>query len=145
MIKRIKWYLQLDCIIFTAMTVVLNLFYILSGLKDAISVSYFDLTIQYLTVATIISALFFLCHNIVIGDNAILAHTVSMVIVAGTVFIVGGLIFSWFNILSFWSGAVIGIIFVIYFAVYFLAFYKNVNETQKINDMLKEAREEKDE
>lgn len=145
MIKRIKWYLQLDCIIFTAMTVVLNLFYTLSGLKDVISVSYFDLTIEYLTVTTIMSVLFFLCHNIVNGDNAILAHTVSMAIVVGTVFIVGGMIFSWFNILSLWSAAVIGIIFVIYFAVYFLAFYRNVNETQRINDMLKKAREEKDE
>lgn len=145
MIKKIKLYLQLDCITFTAMTVVLNLFYILTGLYKEITVSYFELTFQYLTVTTIMSALFFLCDKLLKSDNAIIAHMVAIAIVIGTVFIVGGGIFKWFNIMSLWSLAVLGIIFVVYSTVYFLAFYRNVNETQKINDILKETREENNE
>ncbi len=145
MIKKIKLYLQLDCIIFTAMTVVLNLFYILTGLYKEITVSYFELTFQYLTVTTIMTVLFFIFDKILNSDNAIVAHLVSIAIVVGTVFILGGGIFKWFNIMSLWSLAVLGIIFVVYSTVYFLTFYRNVSETQKINDMLKEAREENNE
>lgn len=145
MAKKIKFYLQRDCIIFTTMTVVLNLFYMLTGLKEAMTSNYSDLTFQFLAVATIMSVLFFIFDKMLNSDNAIIAHLVAILIVVGTVFIVGGGIFKWFNIMSLWSLAVLGIIFVVYSAVYFLAFYKNVSETQKINDMLKEAREEDNE
>ena len=124
MLKKIKFFLVLNCVTFTIMSLVLNLIYILSGaVENEGQFGYVTLTMQYLSVTTIMSVLFFFFDK-GNGKNDIYNHLTSLLIVVGTVFGLGGGVYKWFPIFSGYTLITLGIILVIYFAVYFLLFAK---------------------
>ncbi|MBQ1991409.1 MAG: DUF3021 family protein, partial [Clostridia bacterium] len=61
------------------------------------------------------------------------------------VFGLGGFVYQWFPIFSWWTLATLGIIFVVYFSVHFILFTKNIDATNEINKKLKEMQEAENE
>ena len=145
MIKKIKEYIILDCIIFTIMSVVLNLFYITTGLSEKLTVGYIDYSLQLFAVSTTIAVLFFISELIFGQITGIKDHLVSACIVVGTVFVEGGWCFHWldFNLITILL--VLLIIVVVYMTVYFIMFAKNVGDSNEINRKLKQLKEEENE
>lgn len=145
MFKRIKFFLILNCVAFTIMSLVLNLIYILAGsAKTNEQFGYVTLTMQYLSVTTVMSILFFFFDK---GDgkNDIYNHLTSLLIVVATVFGLGGGVYHWFPLISWYTIATLGVILVIYFVVYFLLFAKNVEASNQINKKLEEMQEAENE
>ena len=68
-----------------------------------------------------------------------------MLIVIASVFGLGGGVYKWFPILSWWSLGALAVIFIVYFSVYFLMFTKNIDATNQINKQLKEMQEAENE
>lgn len=145
MLKKIKFFLILNCVSFTIMTFVLNMFYIMSGAVDTNEqFGYVTLTMQYLSVTTVMSVLFFIFDKIV-NSNEIYGHLTSLLIVTVTVYGLGGGVYKWFPIFSWYTLVTLDIILVIYFAVYFLLFAKNIEASNQINKKLKEMQEAENE
>lgn len=141
MLKKIKFYFILNCLSFTIMTFALNLFYITSGIVDEINkLGYVQLTLQYLSVTTVISLLFFAFDKLIKKDE-IYSHLISLLIVMASVYGLGGGVYKWFPIFSWDTPITLGIILIIYFAVYFLLFAKNIEASNQINKKLKEMQE----
>ena len=145
MLKKIKSYFILNCVTFTIMTVVLNIFYITSGIASTINkTGYIQLTLQYLSVTTVMSTLFFAFDKL-IHKEEIYSHLIALMIVMVTVYGLGGGVYKWFPIFSWYTLATLVIILVIYFAVYFTLFAKNIEASNHINQKLKEMQEAENE
>lgn len=142
MLQKIKSYLIMDCIIFTVMSVVLNAFYMVTGIAGEIHKSYTELTMEYFAASTTMAVLFFIADRFLVA-NDIKSHITAASIVVSTVFIEGGWGFGWFKVTSVMALIVLIIIVVIYTIVYFLIYAKNVDDSKRINKKL-EIMQEKD-
>ena len=61
MFKRIKDFLVLNCVVFTIMSMVLNMLYIITDVvKTSEQLGYVTITMQYLSVTTVMCFLLFL-------------------------------------------------------------------------------------
>lgn len=149
MIAKLKRYFLLDCTVFAIMTVVLQLFYRVSGLMDEFAeksfLDYSNIILQYFAVSTTMAFLFFLCDVIFGNSDRITGHLISLIIVVGTVFLEGGLLFKWFNVASIYTLWVLLIIAIIYCLVWFLCFAKDVDDSKQINKKITEMQENEDE
>lgn len=145
MFKRIKDFLILNCVVFTIMSMVLNILYIITDVvKTSEQLGYVTITMQYLSVTTVMCFLLFLFDKIV-SKHEMYSHITALLIVIATVFSLGGFVYKWFPIFSWWTLATLGIIFVVYFSVHFILFTKNIDATNEINKKLKEMQEEENE
>lgn len=145
MLKRIKSYFILNCVTFTIMTVVLNIFYITSGIASTINkTGYIQLTLQYLSVTTVMSILFFAFDKL-LQKEEVYSHLIALMIVMVTVYGLGGGVYKWFPIFSSATLVTLAIILIIYFAVYFTLFAKNIEASNHINQKLKEMQEAENE
>ena len=141
MLKRLKTYFVLNCTVFTLMSVVLNIFYKITGITDIINqTGYTTITLQYLSVTTVMCALLFIFDKIVSKDE-MYSHITALIIVIATVFGLGGGVYKWFPIMSWWALSALAVIFIIYFSVYFLLFAKNIDATNQINKKLEKMQE----
>ncbi len=145
MLKNIKKFFILDCIVFTILSFVLNMFFIITGnMHEMNTTGYVTTTMQYLSTTTTICILFFLFQKIISKDE-MYSHITSLLIVIATVFGLGGGIYKWFPIISWWSLGALAVIFIVYFSVYFLLFAKNIDATNQINKKLEEMQEDENE
>ena len=145
MFKRIKDFLVLNCVVFTIMSMVLNMLYIITDVvKTSEQLGYVTITMQYLSVTTVVCFLLFLFDKIV-SKKEMYSHITALLIVIATVFGLGGFVYQWFPIFSWWTLATLGIIFVVYFSVHFILFTKNIDATNEINKKLEEMQEEENE
>lgn len=145
MFKRIKDFCVLNCVVFTVMSLVLNLIYIITDVvKTSEQFGYVVITMQYLSVTTVMCFLLFLFDKIVSKDE-MYSHIIALIIVIATVFGLGGYVYEWFPIFSGWSLATLGIIFLIYFLVRFIVFAKDIDASKQINKKLEEMQEEENE
>lgn len=143
MIKRIKTYFVLNCTVFTIMSFVLNIFYMITDITHEINrIGYTKLTFQYLSVTTVMCVLFFIFDKILKQDE-MYSHITALIIVIATVFGLGGGVYKWFPVMSWWSLGALAVIFTVYFSVYFLLFTKNIDATNQINKKLEEMQEVK--
>lgn len=145
MLKKIKSYFILNCVVFTIMSFVLNMVFIVTGNAEEMNIAgYVTTTLQYLSVTTVMSVLFFIFDKIVRKDE-MYSHITALLIVIATVFGLGGGVYKWFPVISWWSLGTLVIIFVVYFSVYFLLFAKNIDASNQINKKLEEMQEEENE
>lgn len=145
MLKKIKSYFILNCVVFTVMSFVLNVFFVITdNVREMNTGGYVTLTMQYLSVTTVMSSLFFILDKIICKDE-MYSHIISLLIVIATVFGLGGGVYRWFPVLSWWSLGTLVVIFVVYFSVYFLLFTKNIDASNEINKKLKEMQEAENE
>ena len=145
MLKRIKTYFVLNCTVFTLMSFALNIMYMITGITYEINqAGYTTLTLQYLSVTTIMCILFFIFDKVVRQDE-MYSHITALLIVVATVFGLGGGVYKWFPIISWWSLGALAVIFIVYFSVYFLLFTKNIDATNQINKKLEEMQEAENE
>lgn len=145
MLKKIKSYFILNCVVFTVMSFVLNVFFITTdNVQEMNTGGYVTFTMQYLSVTTVMSILFFIFDKIVDKDE-MYSHITSLIIVIATVFGLGGGVYKWFPVLSWWSLGTLAVIFVVYFSVYFLLFTKNIDASNEINKKLEEMQEAENE
>ena len=141
MLKRIKAYFLLNCTVFTLMSFALNMLFIITdNVSEMNSGGYITITLQYLSVTTVMCALLFIFDKIVSKDE-MYSHITALLIVIATVFGLGGGVYKWFPIMSWWALSALAIIFIIYFSVYFLLFAKNIDATNQINKKLEEMQE----
>lgn len=145
MFEKIKFYIKMDCEIFTLVTLVLNLIYIISGSAESVnSEGYVKLTMEYLSVSTVITALFFVFEKVIRKTGAS-GHIISLLIVVCSVYGIGGGLYGWFPIASMWTLATFGVILIVYGAVYLLDFAGNIKASKYINEKLRKNREGNDE
>ena len=145
MIKKLKSYFVLNCTVFTLMTFVLNMLFIITdNVREMNTGGYVTITLQYLSVTTAMCILLFIFDKIVSQDE-MYSHITSLLIVIASVFGLGGGVYKWFPILSWWSLGALAVIFIVYFSVYFLMFTKNIDATNQINKQLKEMQEAENE
>ncbi|MEE0264750.1 MAG: hypothetical protein UD936_03900 [Acutalibacteraceae bacterium] len=145
MLKNIKKFFILDCIVFTILSFVLNMFFIITGnMQEMNRAGYVTTTLQYLSVTTVICILFFIFQKIISKDE-MYSYITALLIVIASVFGLGGGVYKWFPILSWWSLVALAVIFIVYFSVYFLMFTKNIDATNQINKQLKEMQEAENE
>lgn len=149
MLNKIKYYFTLDCVTFTIMTVVLSgVYYFFDIGHNVPNVNYLkvfaEIIFSYFAVTTVISFLFLVFEKF-INTESIVGHFVAIAIVCSTVYGLGGGVFHWFPVFSYWSLFTLGVIVVVYVIVFLTIFYKNVEDSNKINDKLKEMQEENNE
>lgn len=149
MLEKIKYYFTLDCVTFTIMTVVLSgVYYLFDIGQNEPNVNYLKVFAQiifsYFSVTTVISVLFLIFEKF-IKTESIASHFVAIAIVCSTVYGLGGGVFHWFPVFSYWSVFTLGVIVIVYVCVFLIAFYKNVEDSNKINDKLKKIQEENNE
>lgn len=152
MLAKIKHYFTLDCVIFTIMTVVLSVVYLLTNWDDTIRnttteemfKTFGKITLSYFTVTTVMAFLFMVLEKFV-NENGYLGHLVSMGIVLSCVYGLGGGVFKWFPIFSKWSLYTLIVIIIVYIIVFFTMFYRNVEDSNKINKKLKKMQEKNNE
>lgn len=149
MLKKIKYYFTLDCVIFTIMTVVLSVAYYLFDIgQNEPNVNclkvFAQIVFSYFSVTTVISVLFLIFEKF-IKTESIAGYFVSMAIVCSIVYGIGGGVFHWFPVFSYWSVFTLGVIVVVYVCVFLTVFYNNVEDSNKINEKLKEMQEGNDE
>ena len=145
MLNKIKRYIILDCVIFTVMSVILGVFYSAFNTLSEDGAFYLNISMEHFAVATTISLLFFLINLIMEKIEGIKSHLIALCIVIGTVFIEGGWLFHWFPINSYWTLGTLIIIAIIYLAVYFIMFARNIGDSNRINRKLREMREKESE
>lgn len=152
MLNRIKHYFTLDCVIFTIMTVVLSIVFYFATWDSTVKTitveglfkTFGTMVFSYFTVTTVMAFLFMILER-PIKENGYIGHLISIGIVLSCVYGLGGGVFDWFPIFSIWSLYAFIVLMIVYTIVFFTMFYKNVEDSNKINEKLKKMQEKNNE
>lgn len=135
---RVKDCILVDCISFTAATMLVSLLSVFS--EEQLIVDYYKYNIQMFVCTTLISVLIYFSSKIKI-ESQIICDAIALFIVGLVIIGVGGGIFQWFSFKKELI-QVIAIFVTVYLITNFMMLWQNNELSKKINKKIKEREQQ---
>lgn len=137
---RVRDCILIDCISFTAATMLVSLLSIFSEQQSMLD--YYKYNIQMFVCTTLISVLIYFSSKIKI-ESQIICEAISLIIVGSVIIGIGGGIFKWFNFnLKKELIQVIVVFIMVYLITNFIMLWQNNELSKKINKKIKEREQQ---